>query len=300
MGWSERGVPTLALLQKLGLERFAPADAAGGGGRRRADSRPRRSRPPRPRPDSVAMPSETMTAGAGARRNEGEVRPVQTIVIDGSSLTLADVRAVAHEGAGVAVAPTVRGPIDAARAYVEQLIADGRVVYGITTGFGKFSDVTIAGDDVVELQRNLVLSHCCGVGEPIGAEAHPGADAAAGQRAGQGLLGGPLPRPRDPGRDARSRPAAGDPQPGVGGGVGRPGPARPPGFGDDRRGRGGLAGAAAAGPRGDGGAGIDPLVLQAKEGPGADQRHPVHDRHRRAGLGQGRDDRQVRRHRRRP
>jgi histidine ammonia-lyase len=96
---------------------------------------------------------------------------VSTIVIDGNSLTLADIAAVAHEGAGVAIAPSVRGPIDVAREYVEQLIADGRVVYGITTGFGKFSDVTIAGDDVVELQRNLVLSHCCGVGEPIGAEA---------------------------------------------------------------------------------------------------------------------------------
>ena len=95
---------------------------------------------------------------------------MQTIVIDGNSLTLADIHAVAHEGVGVAIAPSVRGPIDAARTYVEKLIADGRVVYGITTGFGKFSDVTIAGDDVVELQRNLVLSHCCGVGEPLGAE----------------------------------------------------------------------------------------------------------------------------------
>ena len=95
---------------------------------------------------------------------------MQTIVIDGDSLTLAHVRAVAHEGAGVAVAPTVRGPIDAAREYVERIIAEGRVVYGITTGFGKFSDVTIAGSDVLELQRNLILSHCCGVGEPLDAE----------------------------------------------------------------------------------------------------------------------------------
>jgi histidine ammonia-lyase len=95
----------------------------------------------------------------------------QTVVIGADALTLADVRAVACDGTRVIVAASARAPIEAARAYVERLIAEGRVVYGITTGFGKFSDVTIAERDVVELQRNLVLSHCCGVGEPLGDEA---------------------------------------------------------------------------------------------------------------------------------
>jgi histidine ammonia-lyase len=93
-----------------------------------------------------------------------------TIIIDGNTLSLEEARAVAHDGASGAPAPDARARMDEARAYVDRIIADGRVVYGITTGFGKFSDVTIAGDDVLELQRNLILSHCCGVGEPLDPE----------------------------------------------------------------------------------------------------------------------------------
>lgn len=92
------------------------------------------------------------------------------VAIDGDSLTLEEARSVAHDGARVEIAVAARERIDAARAYVDQIISEGRVVYGITTGFGRFSDVTIAGADVLELQRNLILSHCCGVGEPLDAE----------------------------------------------------------------------------------------------------------------------------------
>ena len=92
------------------------------------------------------------------------------VIVDGDTLTLEQARVVAHEGAEVGVAPAARRRIDEARAYVDRIIAEERVVYGITTGFGKFSDVTIAGSDVLELQRNLILSHCCGVGEPLDAE----------------------------------------------------------------------------------------------------------------------------------
>ena len=95
---------------------------------------------------------------------------MQIVKVDGDTLTLEQARAVAHGGAAVEIGPDVRPKIDAARAYVERIIAEGRVVYGITTGFGKFSDVTIAGSDVLELQRNLILSHCCGVGEPLDVE----------------------------------------------------------------------------------------------------------------------------------
>ncbi len=51
---------------------------------------------------------------------------------------------------------------------MEQLLAERAVVYGVTTGFGKFADVPVAREDSLALQRNLVLSHCCGVGEPLG------------------------------------------------------------------------------------------------------------------------------------
>jgi histidine ammonia-lyase len=50
---------------------------------------------------------------------------------------------------------------------VERHVRAGDVVYGLTTGFGKLKSVAIATRDLAELQRNLVLSHCCGVGEPM-------------------------------------------------------------------------------------------------------------------------------------
>ncbi|WP_036075869.1 aromatic amino acid lyase, partial [Limnohabitans sp. Rim47] len=53
------------------------------------------------------------------------------------------------------------------RKLVEELIERGEVVYGITTGFGKLADVMIPQEKVEELQRNLILSHACGVGDPL-------------------------------------------------------------------------------------------------------------------------------------
>ena len=100
--------------------------------------------------------------------------PRPPVEIDGDRLTLEAVLAVAGFGARVAISSQVRPRMDVARAYVDRIIAEGRVVYGITTGFGKFRDVTIAGTDVLELQRNLILSHCCGVGEPLGCPARRG------------------------------------------------------------------------------------------------------------------------------
>ena len=62
----------------------------------------------------------------------------------------------------------------AARAAVEQFVAEGRIVYGITTGFGAFKDRVIPPDQVRELQRNIVMSHAVGVGEPLGTRASCG------------------------------------------------------------------------------------------------------------------------------
>jgi histidine ammonia-lyase len=50
---------------------------------------------------------------------------------------------------------------------VDSIVAAGKTIYGITTGFGVFSEVTISREKVLELQRNLILSHCAGVGEPF-------------------------------------------------------------------------------------------------------------------------------------
>ncbi|MFZ5816543.1 MAG: histidine ammonia-lyase [Bacillota bacterium] len=89
----------------------------------------------------------------------------------GGHLALSDVVAVARHGAPVALGAEARDQVKRARAMVEELLAARRPVYGITTGFGKFSDVIISPDETAALQRNLIMSHACGVGDPLDLEA---------------------------------------------------------------------------------------------------------------------------------
>jgi histidine ammonia-lyase len=87
------------------------------------------------------------------------------VSVDGASLSIADVVAVARGGASVSLDPNARRRIDVASAYVDTLLVRDRPVYGVTTGFGKFADVVISPQDSATLQRNLLLSHASGVGE---------------------------------------------------------------------------------------------------------------------------------------
>lgn len=91
---------------------------------------------------------------------------MKTILLDGRSLTLTDLRHIAHGTASVALSDAARSAMQASRDLVERFVAEERVVYGITTGFGVFSEVTIPRELVRDLQRKLILSHCAGVGEP--------------------------------------------------------------------------------------------------------------------------------------
>ena len=86
-----------------------------------------------------------------------------SVVLDGQSLTLDDVVAVAH-GALVELAPSARARMERANDVVSALVAGNAVAYGVTTGFGKLSDVAIPRDRLDELQVNLVRSHASGVG----------------------------------------------------------------------------------------------------------------------------------------
>ncbi len=92
------------------------------------------------------------------------------LAIDGLSLTLADVRAVASGEAKVILSAPARQRMLASRAVIESMVREGRTVYGVTTGFGVFSEVAISREKVLELQKNLILSHCAGVGEPYPVE----------------------------------------------------------------------------------------------------------------------------------
>jgi len=87
--------------------------------------------------------------------------------INGNDLTLETVREVALERRPVLLAPDARERANAARDVVDSLVANNQVSYAITTGVGKLSDVRIAGDQIRELQINLVRSHAVGVGEPL-------------------------------------------------------------------------------------------------------------------------------------
>jgi histidine ammonia-lyase len=87
--------------------------------------------------------------------------------INGNDLTLEDVRQVATQRRPVLLDPDARERVNAARAVVDALVANNQVSYAITTGVGKLSDVRIAGDQIRELQVNLVRSHAVGVGEPL-------------------------------------------------------------------------------------------------------------------------------------
>jgi histidine ammonia-lyase len=93
---------------------------------------------------------------------------MKTLQLDGRSLALDDLGGLLRgEPLKVELAAGARAGVEASRAMVERHVSAGDVVYGITTGFGKLKSVAIDKKDLVELQRNLVLSHCCGVGEPM-------------------------------------------------------------------------------------------------------------------------------------
>jgi histidine ammonia-lyase len=89
------------------------------------------------------------------------------MLIDGNRLTIDQVLAVARTGARVRLAPSARSRMQRSRKWVDQAVNDRVVVYGVTTGFGAFQNVSIPPDELRDLQRNLILSHCAGVGEPL-------------------------------------------------------------------------------------------------------------------------------------
>jgi histidine ammonia-lyase len=92
----------------------------------------------------------------------------EPLAIDGRELDLEGLEAVSREGRVVALAPAAREAVRASRRVVDEAVARGAVVYGVTTGFGNFADVHIPLDRLRELQLNLVRSHAAGVGDPIG------------------------------------------------------------------------------------------------------------------------------------
>ena len=90
-----------------------------------------------------------------------------THTITPAATTLAQLEAIWRSDAPVALDAAARAGIDASAQLIAQAANGGAPVYGVNTGFGKLASVRIAPQDTETLQRNLILSHCCGVGEPL-------------------------------------------------------------------------------------------------------------------------------------
>jgi len=89
------------------------------------------------------------------------------IYLDGNSLTLEQLYKVSHEDYNIALTKEAVARVNICRQFVDRILAENRVVYGLTTGFGKFSTIKIPKDQIDQLQENLILSHATGVGQPL-------------------------------------------------------------------------------------------------------------------------------------
>ena len=87
------------------------------------------------------------------------------IALDGASLSLEDVVAVARNGATVRLAAAAAERMERSRARVDQALSGSRSVYALNTGVGLLANIRLDEADIEAMQVNLIRSHCCGVGE---------------------------------------------------------------------------------------------------------------------------------------
>jgi histidine ammonia-lyase len=111
------------------------------------------------------VPDDRSVEPGGPDGDESAVR------LDGESLTVEDVVAVARDDARVRVAPDAREAVRASRERIEDVLAADAPVYGVNTGFGELVDVRIPREDLTELQQNLLRSHAAGTGTELSREA---------------------------------------------------------------------------------------------------------------------------------
>lgn len=90
-----------------------------------------------------------------------------SIIINGQSLTVEEVVRVARFHEPVELSQKAWDAVKKARDYVDKKLEEGAIIYGLTTGFGKFSDTFISKEETADLQRNLIVSHTCAMGSPL-------------------------------------------------------------------------------------------------------------------------------------
>ena len=94
----------------------------------------------------------------------------QTIVVNGNDFQLEDLVNIARNGRDIAIAESSKGRINKARALVDNWVRKGERIYGVTTGFGALSDVTISPADTRRLQKKILFSHAAGMGGEMEAD----------------------------------------------------------------------------------------------------------------------------------
>jgi histidine ammonia-lyase len=92
---------------------------------------------------------------------------MKTVILTGQDLTIEELALVCRQNAPVALSEEAKARVLKSRATVERIVDEKRVVYGVTTGFGKFSDVVISPDECALLQENLIVTHAVGAGKPF-------------------------------------------------------------------------------------------------------------------------------------
>jgi len=92
---------------------------------------------------------------------------MKSLVLNGDQLTLDDAISALHGGATLKVSAEARQRVKAVRSAIDKAVRDKKVIYGITTGLGAFSDVTISRAQGKQLQKNVLMSHAAGVGGPL-------------------------------------------------------------------------------------------------------------------------------------
>ncbi|HYM20044.1 MAG TPA: histidine ammonia-lyase [Candidatus Kapabacteria bacterium] len=93
------------------------------------------------------------------------------LILDGNSLNIENVeRAARREITYFSLSETAKKAVRASRSLVEDWVSRGEVIYGVTTGFGEFANVSIPKEDIAALQQNLLRSHSAGTGEPLAPE----------------------------------------------------------------------------------------------------------------------------------
>ena len=93
---------------------------------------------------------------------------VASVELKPGKVSLAELRAI-RNGASVTLSTAGYKAIDASAASIARIVASGKTVYGVNTGFGLLANTSIDKARLAELQRNLVMSHACGLGEKLDA-----------------------------------------------------------------------------------------------------------------------------------